>query len=65
MWVKWKLIVYLGIVLVNMQDWCVVCAKHAIGSEILLGRPDELLGDVGQMKAHFGFFGNNANLNAR
>jgi hypothetical protein len=48
-----------------MQDRCVVCAEHAIGSEILLGRPDELLGDVGQMEARFGFFGNNANLNAR
>jgi hypothetical protein len=48
-----------------MQDRYMVYAKHAIGSEILLGRPDELLGDVGQMEARFGFFGNNANLNAR
>jgi hypothetical protein len=47
-----------------MQDRCVICDEHAIGSEILLGRL-ELLGDVGQIEARFGFFGNNANLNAR
>jgi hypothetical protein len=28
------------------------------------GQTMELLGDVGQMKAHFGLFGDNANVNA-
>jgi hypothetical protein len=39
--VKSKLIlVYSEIVLINMQDRCMVCTKRAIGSKILLGRTD-------------------------
>jgi hypothetical protein len=38
---KWKLIlVHLEIVLILMQDRCTVCAKHTIGSEIILDAPD-------------------------
>jgi hypothetical protein len=56
--VKWKLIlVHSEIVLINTQDRCMVCTERAIGSKILLGRIEGLLGDVGQMEAHFGFFG--------
>ena len=32
--------VYLEIVLSLMQDRCMVCAKHSIGSEIILDAPD-------------------------
>jgi hypothetical protein len=32
--------VSLGIVLISTQDRCMVCAEHAIGSEIVLGAPD-------------------------
>jgi hypothetical protein len=36
-WVMWNLIlVYLEIVLVSVQDWCMVCIKRTIGSEIIL-----------------------------
>jgi hypothetical protein len=36
-WVMWNLIlVRLEIVLVSMQDRCMVCAKHTIGLEIIL-----------------------------
>jgi hypothetical protein len=38
---KWKLIlVYLEIALILTQDRCMVCAKHTIGSEIILYAPD-------------------------
>jgi hypothetical protein len=34
---KWKLgSVRLGIVLLLMQDWCLVCTKYSIGIEIIL-----------------------------
>ena len=38
---KWKLdSVYLEIVLVSVQDRCMVCAKHTISSEIVLDALD-------------------------
>jgi hypothetical protein len=37
----WNLIlVHLEIVLVLVQDRCSVCAKHTVGSEIVLDAPD-------------------------
>jgi hypothetical protein len=33
-------LVYLEIVLILTQDRCMVCAKHTIGSEIILDTPD-------------------------
>jgi hypothetical protein len=36
-WVMWNLVlVHLEIVLVSVQDRCTVCAKHTVGSEIIL-----------------------------
>jgi hypothetical protein len=29
-----------GEVLILMLDWCMVCAKHTIGSEIILDTPE-------------------------
>jgi hypothetical protein len=41
MWLKWKIdLVRLEIVLILMQDRYMVCAKHTIGSEIILDAPD-------------------------
>jgi hypothetical protein len=38
----WNLIlVYLEIVLVSVQDRCTVCAKHTVGSDIVLDAPNE------------------------
>jgi hypothetical protein len=38
---KWKLVsVHFEAVLVSMQEWCTICAKHTIGSEIILDAPD-------------------------
>jgi hypothetical protein len=42
MWVMWNLVlVHLEIVLVSVQDRCTVCAKHTVGSEIILDAPDD------------------------
>jgi hypothetical protein len=32
--------VLLEIVLVSVHDWCTICAKRTIGSEIILDAPD-------------------------
>jgi hypothetical protein len=38
---KWKLgTVHLEIVLLLMHDWCMVCVKRTVGSEIVLEAPD-------------------------
>jgi hypothetical protein len=63
--VKWKLVsVRLETVLVSAQDWCTICVKHTIGSEIILTHLVVLLGDMGQVKAHLGLFGDSVNLYA-
>jgi hypothetical protein len=39
-WVMWNLIsVHLEMMLVSVHDKCTVCAKHTIGSEIILDAP--------------------------
>jgi hypothetical protein len=50
---------------VLVQDRCPVCAKCSIGSEIVLDVPKVLLGDEAQLEAHFGLFGDSANLDER
>ena len=47
-------------VLVLVQDRCMVCPRRTIGSEIVLDATDK-----GQVEAHFGTFGDSANLDAR
>ena len=40
-WVLWNLVlVHLETVLVSVQDWCLVCARLTIGSEIVLDATD-------------------------
>ena len=65
-WVKWNLVsIHLERVLLSVQDRCTVCAKHTIGSEIILVAPMVLLGDEAHVEAHFGAFADSANLDAR
>ena len=65
-WVKWNLIsVHLEIVLLTVQDRCTVCAKRTIGSEFILDTMLVLLCVEAQVDAHFGLFGDSANLDAR
>jgi hypothetical protein len=47
---------------VSMQDRCIVCAKHTVGSEIILDAPNVLLSDETQLEACFGRFRDSANL---
>jgi len=42
---------------VSVQDRCTICAKHTIGSEIILDAPDGNPRDVGQVESRFGLFG--------
>ena len=49
----------------SVQDWCMVCARRTIGSEIVLDAPDGTTSNEAQMEAHFGPFGDSANLDAR
>ena len=64
--VMWNLTSFLmEIVLVSVQDWCMVCARRNIGSEIVLDTLDGTTGDEAQVEARFGPFGDSANVDAR
>jgi hypothetical protein len=64
--VKWKLVSdRLEIVLISTQDRCIVCVGCTTGKEIFSGTTDVLLGDVGQVDARFGPFGDCINIKAR
>ena len=65
-WVLWNLISdRLEIVLVSVEDRCMVCAKRCIGSDIVFNAPMVLLGDEAQVEAPFSPFGDSANLDTR
>jgi hypothetical protein len=55
-------LVCLEIVLILMQDWCMVCTEHTIGIEIILDALMGLLVDEAQVQARFGLFGDSATL---
>ena len=57
--------VRLEMVLMSVQDRCMVCAKRTIGSETVLDAPMVLLGDKAQVEARFGLFGDSANVDSR
>ena len=62
----WNLVsVHLEIVLVSVQDRCMVCAKHTIGLDFVFNAPMVLLGDEAQLEARFRPCGDIANLDAR
>jgi hypothetical protein len=50
---------------VSVQDRCMVCAKHLIGSEIIWTHLILLLCDEAQVEARFSSFGDSGNLDAR
>ena len=54
----WKLVL-IHLEIVSVQDRCTVCA------DIVFNAPMVLLGDEAQVEAHFGLFGDSANLDAR
>ena len=57
--------VHLEMVLVLVQDRCIVCAKRTIGSKTVLDAPMVLLGDEAQVQARFGLFRDSTSLDAR
>ena len=57
--------VHLDMVLVSVQDRCVVCGKCTIGPETVLVAPMVLLGDEAQVQARFGLFRDSTSLDAR
>ena len=62
-WVMWNVTCFrLETVLVSVQDRCMVCARRNIGSEIVLDTPDATTSNEAQVEAHFGPFGDSANL---
>ena len=66
MWVMWNPVSdRLELVLVSVQDRCMVCAKRTIGLDIFFNAPMALLGDEAQVEARFSPYGDSANLDAR
>jgi hypothetical protein len=66
MWVKWKLIsVCLDIVLISAQDRRMVCTECTTAWKSFWAHPMVLLGDVGQVEAHFGPFRDSVNIGTR
>jgi hypothetical protein len=55
----------LEMVLVSMQDRCMVCAKHTIGLKSFWKKPMELLGDVAHVESRFGLFHDGVSVRAR
>jgi hypothetical protein len=51
-------------VLILTQDRCAVCAKHTIGSEIVLNAPDGCPRRVGHVESRFGTFGDSVSVGA-
>ena len=66
MCVMWILVsVHLETVLVLVQDTRTVCAKCTKAQKSFWTHPMVLLGDMAQVEAHFGPFGDSAYLDAR
>ena len=57
--------VCLEMVLLSVQDRCMVCAKRTTGSKTVLDAPMVFLADEAQVEPRFGPFGDSANLDSR
>ena len=57
--------VRLEMVLVSVQDRCMVCAKRTVGPETVFDASMVLLGDEAQVQALFGLFRDSTSLDAR
>ena len=65
-WVMSNIVlIHLEMVLVSLQDRCIVCAKHTMAQKMFWTRQMVLLSDDAQVEARFGPFGDSANLNSR
>jgi hypothetical protein len=62
----WNLISdHLEIVLVSVQDRCMVCAERTMSLKIILDTPEEQLGDMGHVESHLDPFGDSVSIGAR
>ena len=57
--------VCLEMVLVLVQDRCMVCAKHTIGSDIVLDAPDGTPRRLGSCGNSFGLIGDGVSVDVR
>ena len=57
--------VHLEMVLVLVQDRCMVCTERAIGLENIFAHPMEILGDMGLVESCFGPYGGSVSVGAR
>jgi hypothetical protein len=57
--------VRLEIVLILMQDRCMICIEHTIGSKSFWMHPMELLVDTGQVESRIGSFGDSFSVSVR
>ena len=57
-------LVRLEMVLVSVQDRCMVCTKRTIGLETVLDAPMVLLGDEAQVQARFSLFRDSTSLDS-
>ena len=65
-WATWNIVsVGLEMVLMVVQDRCMVCTKHTIGPETVLDAPMVLLCDEAPVEARFGMFRDSTSLDAR
>ena len=65
-WVLLNLVLdRLDIVLVSVEDRCMVCAKRCIGLDIVFNATMVQLGDKAQVEAPFSPFRDSANLDTR
>jgi hypothetical protein len=60
-----SLLVHLEIVLISALDRCTVCAECSKAWKLFWAHPLVLLGDVCQVEARFGLFGDSVSLSAR
>ena len=64
-WVMWNLTSFrLEIVLVSVQDRCMVCTRRTIPQKSFWTHSMVPLGDEAQVEAHFSLFGDSVNLDA-
>jgi hypothetical protein len=65
-WVMVNLVsVRLEMVLVSVQDRCMVCTERTIGSEIVLDTPDLAPRWLGHVKSSFSLFGDGVSVSVR
>ena len=65
-WVMLNLIsIHLAMVIVSVEDWCMVCGRHTMAQKSFWTLQMVLHGDEAQVEPCFGPFGDISNLDSR